>query len=266
MTVDDARVEALARRYSSDADVYRELWAPELLPMARRLLRAGLSGTARLLDLGAGVGALYADERALLPRATIVLADRAEGMIRLAASETPRVILDARALPFGDAAFDGLLMAFVLFHVPEPILALKEMQRVLVRGGRLGVATWGEWRPRAAISAWIEELDAHGAEEDATIANHDLMDDETKLRKLLQSAEFVVESVETVRPAHPVTLEEFIRLRTCLGTSARRLGSLDEATRATCLERAISRISGMDPREFIDDTDAILAIARHEGG
>ncbi len=256
-------VRALASRYSGDAEVYRELWAPELLPMARRLLeRVDLSGGNRVLDLGAGVGALYADERAAAPGATIVLADRAEGMIRLASAETPRVLLDARALPFAVDSFDRVLMAFMLFHVPDPTQALEGVRAVLRPGGRLGLATWGEQRSRAAINAWLEELDAHGADEDTTIANHDLMDDEAKVEGLLASAGFVLESIETMRSEHPVTLEEFIRLRTVLGTSARRLRSLSEEAQAACLERATARIKEMDPREFVDDVDAILAVAR----
>jgi hypothetical protein len=155
-------------------------------------------------------------------------------------------------------------MAFVLFHVPEPIKVLKGIRRALVPGGRLGLATWGEQRSRAAITAWIEELDALGAEPDVTIANHDLMDNETKVRGLLESARLTVESVEVVRSEHPVTLEEFISLRTRIGPSARRLRSLEEATRASFLERAIGRIKDMDPRELVDDVDAILAVARRD--
>lgn len=263
MANDEDLVEALAERYSCDAEAYRELWAPELLPLARRLLELlEPSGAGRFLDLGAGVGALHPDERAAAPNATIVLADRAEGMIRLAPGGTPRVVLDARALPFADASFDRVLMAFVLFHVPEPIRALKGVRRVLVPGGRLGLATWGEQRPRAGITAWVEELDEHGAEEDVTIANHDLMDNEAKVRGLLESARLVVESVHIVRSEHPVTLDEFISLRTRIGPSARRLRTLDPDSRASCLERATARIKDMDPREFVDDVDAILAVAR----
>jgi SAM-dependent methyltransferase len=265
--VEDERdlVEAVARRYSRDAEAYRELWAPELLPLARRLLeRLDTSGSRSFLDLGAGVGALYPDERAGAPDATVVLADRAEGMIRLADTEAPRVILDARALPFATDSFDRVLMAFVLFHVPEPIKVLKGIRRVLVQGSRLGLATWGEQRPRAAIEAWVEELDAHGAEEDVSIANHDLMDNETKVRGLLESARFTVESVETVRSEHPVTLNGFIGLRTRIGPSARRLRSLDAAAQASCVKRAMERIKDMDPRELVDDVDAILAVARRD--
>ena len=265
MTTDAELVERLAERYSSDAGAYLELWAPELLPLAGRLLeRLDPQGSKRFLDLGAGVGALHPSEREAMPDTAIVMADRAEGMLRLAPSEAMRVLLDARALPFADSSFDRILMAFVLFHVPDPIRALKGIRRALVEGGRLGVATWGESRPRAAISAWVEELDEHGADEDFTIANHDLMDNEAKLRGLLESARFTVESVETVRSEHPITLDQFVALRTRIGPSARRLGTLDADARASCLRRAIARIKGMDPREYIDDTDAILAVARRE--
>lgn len=183
-------------------------------------------------------------------------------MIRLAPADAPRVILDARALPFADASFDRVLMAFVLFHVPEPIRALKRLRRVIAPEGRLGLGTWGEQRPRAAITAWIEELDAHEAEEDVVLANHDLMDNEAKVRGLLGSSGFAVESVEIVRSEHPVTLNQFVGLRTRIGPSARRLRSLDEESRASCVRRAIERIKDMDPREYIDDTDAILTVAR----
>lgn len=255
-------VRDIASRYSRDAEAYRELWAPELLPLARRLLARLAPFGRRHLDLGAGVGALYPDERAAAPEATMILADRAEGMIRLAPSETPRVLLDARHLPFANGSFDSVLMAFVLFHVPQPIRALKGIRRVLAPGGRLGLATWGESRPRAAVEAWLEELDAHGAEEDVILANHDLMDNETKVRGLLESARFTVESVDIVRSEHPVTLNEFIGLRTRIGSSSRRLRSLDEATRASCVKRVMDRIRDMDPREYVDDADAILSVAR----
>ena len=257
-------VGELARRYSADAEAYRELWAPELLPLARRLLeRLDPVRARRMLDLGAGVGALAPYERTAAPDALIVLGDRAEGMIRLAPAENPRVVLDAQALPFADGVFDAVVMAFMLFHVPEPTDALVEVARIVRPGGLVGVATWGESRPRAAIEAWTEELDAHGAGDDpVAIAHHDRMDTEAKVAALLRFAKLDVETIETVRSERPITLDEFVALRTRIGSAARRLGTLDAGRRERCIERAIARIQGMDPREYIDDTDAILAVAR----
>ncbi len=256
-------VRAIAERYSTDAAAYRELWAPELLPLARRLLaRLDTASAGRLLDLGAGVGALFPIEREAAPRARIVLADRAEGMLRLAPAEALRVLVDARALPFAGGSFDTVIMAFVLFHVPVPETALAEVGRVLGPDGSLALGTWGESRPRAAITAWLEELEAHGAAEDRVLADHDPMDTEEKVGALLERAGFELVSIETVRSEHPVTLEEFVALRTRIGPASRRLASLDPERRERCLQRAIARIEGMDQREFVDDTDAILAVAR----
>ena len=134
-------VAQLARRYSQDAEAYRELWAPELLPLGMQLLdRMDVREVGRLLDLGAGVGALAGHERSAAPDARLVLADRAEGMLRLAPRETGRVVVDARALPFPDASFDAVIMAFMLFHVPEPTDGLAQAARV-ASTGRAGSAS-----------------------------------------------------------------------------------------------------------------------------
>ena len=113
------------------------------------------------------------------------------------------------------------------------------------------------------MSAWTEELDAQGAGEDTgTIAHHERMDTEAKVRALLEFAGLQVEDIDTVRSEHPVTPEEFVALRTRIGPSARRLRTLDPERRASCVEQATARIREMDPRELVDDSDAILAVGR----
>lgn len=44
---------------------------------------------------------------------------------------------DAHALPFPDASFDSVVCTYSLCNIPDPHLAVGEMQRVLRPGGRL---------------------------------------------------------------------------------------------------------------------------------
>ena len=47
------------------------------------------------------------------------------------APTTLRVVSDAAVLPFTEPAFDVAVRAFMLFHVPDPARALREVRRVL---------------------------------------------------------------------------------------------------------------------------------------
>ena len=54
------------------------------------------------------------------------------------------MIDDAEALQLADAQFDRVFCSFGLMHFPAPDKAMAEMARVLVPGGRVVVAVWGE--------------------------------------------------------------------------------------------------------------------------
>src|SRR5207244_7548860 len=53
----------------------------------------------------------------------------------------------AEALPFGDAAFDGVFLNEVLEHVADEYRALLEIRRVLRSGGHLAVMSPNRWFP-----------------------------------------------------------------------------------------------------------------------
>ncbi|MFN0133625.1 MAG: bifunctional demethylmenaquinone methyltransferase/2-methoxy-6-polyprenyl-1,4-benzoquinol methylase UbiE [Phycisphaerales bacterium] len=60
---------------------------------------------------------------------------------------------DAMALPFADASFDAVTIAFGIRNVAEPMRALREFARVLRSGGRVVVLEFD--RPRTAVMRWV---------------------------------------------------------------------------------------------------------------
>lgn len=124
-----------------------ERFAREDEPWYRWLLRqlAPASGE-QILDVGAGSGGVWRENPVSLPAGVrVALFDRSCAMLKEARSrEAPATLAavgDAGALPFRDRSFDALLSAHMLYHVADRAGALREMRRVLRRGGRLCVAT-----------------------------------------------------------------------------------------------------------------------------
>src|SRR3989475_132073 len=74
--------------------------------------------------------------RAMLDLARKKLGGRAFGRSHGADARTPLVNAPAEALPFRDGAFDAVTIAFGIRNVPDFLAGLKEMLRVLRRGGR----------------------------------------------------------------------------------------------------------------------------------
>ncbi len=269
MSGDDTR--ALAATYSAIATDYEELWAPVLVPYTRQLLDAlGFADAGSVLDLGTGVGSMLGELAARAPGACVVGADLSEGMLRLAPPAFPRVLSDAMRLPFADGAFDAVISAFVLFNVPEPGVAFTEVRRCTAPGGVFGMTTWGDAADAENAPARVvfdEELDRAGAGPDPVAALGSARAEigaPDRLAGHLEAAGFDEVSVRVVAFEHPLDTEAFVRERTKLGPTGRRLASLDTDAAQVCLARARERIAALGP-EDLTDHDSVLIATAHAG-
>ena len=151
------------RRYDSVAEDYDRLWGPRFETAAGHLLAfAPPAPGSRLLDLGAGTGAVASALGDRLEDLVVVACDLSRPMLTRARRRMPTlrtVLADATLLPFRGGSFDLVTGNCVLSHVRDFRQALAESLRVLSRPGRLALSSWGAASdPYAA--AWEELLAA----------------------------------------------------------------------------------------------------------
>jgi ubiquinone/menaquinone biosynthesis C-methylase UbiE len=259
-------VSRLTQQYDVESRAYTDHWAPIVHPIACRLLEVlPEHPVERALDLGAGAGLLLPAIQQKYSEALVVGADRSEGLLTLASPDASLVVADALGLGIRAEVFDLVVMAFVLFHFPDPGVGLAEARRILKPGGVLGMTMWAGDLVSPASRVWNEELDAHGAVPGASlgrIARHDLMDSPEKIQGLLESAGFVSMRAVVQEFTHRIDLEEFIRLRTGVGGTRQRLESLDEGGRRRCVARARERLLNLSADDLVLRMPIVLASAR----
>jgi len=131
------------KRYDRQAGLFDVMEAPvELIafkPLRKRLW-SEVHG-ARVLEVGVGTG----KNLPYHPQsARSVAVDLSPRMLRRAASRARRlehdvdlVLADAQHLPFRDGAFDAAAATFVFCSVPDPVMGLGEVRRVLRDEGQV---------------------------------------------------------------------------------------------------------------------------------
>lgn len=262
---------SLAAEYSARADAYARHWAPVIHPLARILLGAlPFEFALHVLDLGCGTGDLLGDLRAAAPGACLIGADRAEGMVR-AARQTVScglLVTDAESLALQAEIIDVAVLAFMLFHVPDPAAALREVQRVLRPNASVGIVAWGTDPGTPGAAIWTEELDACGAAADPrapAVMGHELMNTPEKLAHMLREAGFASRRIWRESHAHAWTVDALFAMQASCGMPSRRLASLSADTRALCCERVWSRVAALPAGELVHRMEVLFAVARRPG-
>ncbi|HSL09244.1 MAG TPA: class I SAM-dependent methyltransferase [Pseudonocardiaceae bacterium] len=144
--------------YDDNANIYEEM-DPVTLEFGRQLLNyADPAPGARLLDVGAGRGAIV---RAALARGCVVTAvDAAPGMVAHLRADFPTISasrMDAHCLDFPDACFDVVTAGFVIDLLSHPAVTLAEVRRVLKPGGAFALSLPGPL-PYRRRWQWLVDL------------------------------------------------------------------------------------------------------------
>jgi len=106
----------------------------------------------RVLDVccGSGASAIPAAE-IVGATGSVVGVDLADNLLELASAKAKQRGLtnisfqsgDLMRLPFDEESFDTVVCVFGIFFVPDMEAALRELKRVVRRGGRVAITTWG---------------------------------------------------------------------------------------------------------------------------
>lgn len=172
--------DALSQRWARTAKRFHleTAYRAPLLASGVRGLVAQTDGQARVLDCGIGCGSLsLALHHVVETPLRYCGVDMSAQMLARASQDLRRAGLtphltqaDVCCLPYPNCAFDVVMAAHVLEHLPEPQTALKEMARVLKPGGLMVVCmtrrsafgalvqlawrTWAITEPQAR--AWLQ--------------------------------------------------------------------------------------------------------------
>jgi ubiquinone/menaquinone biosynthesis C-methylase UbiE len=172
------------------------LFAPWAVDLVERM---ALQPGERVVDVACGTG-IVARLAALRvsPAGAVTGLDLNPGMLSMARSFSPPADVTmewreggALALPFANASFNVVLCQQGLQFFPDRLAAIREMHRVLVPGGRLGLSVWRPLRQNPYMAALGDAVERRVNAEVATgLRTVCAMGDAEALRSLLLQAGF----------------------------------------------------------------------------
>jgi ubiquinone/menaquinone biosynthesis C-methylase UbiE len=155
--------EPVVEEYSRTAQSYDTRWSFYIDATTRETLaRINLSRADCVLDVGCGTGALLERIVHEYPDARLAGVDPVPEMLALARRKLPpEAELKegwAEGLPWGDACFDVVISSNMFHFIRQPLIALREMQRVLRTGGQIIITDWCDDYLACRINDWYLRL------------------------------------------------------------------------------------------------------------
>ncbi|MBI5492392.1 MAG: class I SAM-dependent methyltransferase [Deltaproteobacteria bacterium] len=128
-------------RFASEFDAKMNMYDTDkrLEVVFERLFKSGELKGKVLLDAGSGTG--WFSRRAVELGARVTSLDVGEKILNEVKKkcDTVRVVGDVTNLKFPDRSFDCIVSTEVIEHTPDPAKAIKEMSRVIKKGGVLAL-------------------------------------------------------------------------------------------------------------------------------
>jgi len=201
---------------------------------------AGIKAGKRVVDVGAGTGALTAELVARLGATAVAAVEPSAPFVAALEDRFPGVVVrnaSAESLPFADASFDVAIAQLVVHFMSDPHAGLREMTRVTRPDGVLAACVWdhaGGKGPLGAFWTAARELDP---------TTHDESDlpgaREGHLASLFAEAGLreVAATTLSVSVEHPTFDEWWTPFTLSVGPAGRHVSGLDSAGQARLRER-----------------------------
>jgi ubiquinone/menaquinone biosynthesis C-methylase UbiE len=243
---------------------YERFFVPAIgAPSAADLIHlAALRPGERVLDIACGTGVVARLASQQVGATGIVAGlDVNPGMLAVARSATPPGMpiewheASADAMPIPDASFDVVLCQMGLQFMPDKRAALREMRRVLVRGGRLILNVPGP-TPRL-FTILGEALARHIGAEAAGFVNHVFsLHDSAEIQNLVSGAGFESVSVQSeTKPLRLPAPEEFLWQYVHSTPLAGAVAQVDDERRASLEHEVVAKW-----QEFVKDGALVLQV------
>lgn len=155
-------MDPIVKEYSEAAQDYDRKWWFYVESTTRETIsRLAMKPTDRVLDVGCGTGELLSRLASKYPEASFAGLDPVPEMLAIAkgklCGKADLRVGWANDLPWTDASFDVVVSCNMFHYITHPVDAVREMERVLVPGGRLLITDWcADYLMCRICTAWLK--------------------------------------------------------------------------------------------------------------